>query len=369
VNEIDRALDALYQLARRGLFQLDPEGVHDRTIRVLSAISGNPVLLQALQQLAPDPDPRLRVRAFDRDLPLPLGIAAGFDKNAVVFPALLDLGFGTVETGTVTPLPQAGNPKPRVFRLAEHQGLINRMGFPNQGVEAVVNNLVRLRQPNCLVGCNIGPNKSAVEEGRAAEQFAAAWRRVEPFCSYVAVNISSPNTPGLRQHQRAGVLREILDALNDVRVSRQRRPLVLKISPDLTEAELDTLAEVALRYRVNAIAATNTTLDRPSTLRSAYAAETGGLSGRPLAPKAVATVRRLATLVGRDAAIIAAGGIFSGRDVLAAISAGAQFAQTYTGFIYRGPAMPALVQAEMLELMARHHISSLDELRGTNYQL
>jgi dihydroorotate dehydrogenase len=243
------------------------------------------------------------------------------------------------------------------------------MGFPNLGVEAVVNNLVRLRQPDRLVGCNIGPNKATVEAGRAPEDFATAWRRVEPYCSYVAVNVSSPNTPGLRQHQRADALRAILEALTEVRISRQRRPLVLKISPDLTESELDEVVEVALRYHVNAIAATNTTIVRPGALRSPNGGESGGLSGRPLASRAVATVRRLATLVGTKSAIIAAGGIFTGRDVLAAISAGALYAQTYTGFIYRGPAMPALVQAEMLALMGQHQLSSLEELRGSNYQL
>jgi dihydroorotate dehydrogenase len=369
VNPVDQAFDALYQLTRPGLFQLDPEVVHDRTIRILSTISENPVLVKALETLSPEPRPQLQVRAFDRDLALPLAIAAGLDKNAVAFPALLALGFGSVETGTVTPLPQSGNPKPRVFRLAEDQGLINRMGFPNQGVEAAVNNLVRLRQPNKLVGCNIGPNKASVEAGGAPEDFAIAWGRVAPYCSYVAVNVSSPNTPGLRHHQRADALRAILEALREVRVSRQRRPLVLKISPDLTEAELDAVVEVALRFHVDAIAATNTTLDRPATLRSANAPEAGGLSGRPLASKAAATVRRLAALVEGKTAIIAAGGIFSGRDVLAAVSAGALFAQTYTGFIYRGPAMPALVQTEMLALMEQHEIPNLDELRGSNYQI
>lgn len=364
-----RALDALYRMTRPGLFQLDPETIHDRAIRSLHALSSDPLLVEAVRRIAPAPDPRLAVHAIGQALTLPLGIAAGFDKNAVAFPALLALGFGTVETGTVTPLPQAGNVKPRVFRLSEDCGLINRMGFPNDGVETVVNNLVRFRQPKRLVGCNIGPNRISVEEGRAPEDFATAWRRVAPYCSYVAINISSPNTPGLRNHQRADALQEILRSLRGERAGRQRRSLVLKISPDLSESEIEDIVDVALKFRVDAIAATNTTLDRPATLRSANAMEVGGLSGHPVAPRAVATVRRLVSLVEGQIAIIAAGGIFNGRDVLSAISAGALFTQTYTGFIYRGPAMPALVQAEMLALMDRHDIPNLDALRGSNYQL
>ena len=369
MSTADRAIDALFRLTKPGLFRIDPEGVHDRVIRLLHTVSGDPLLLEAFGRVAPEPDPRLAVQIFDQQLPLPLGIAAGFDKNAVVFPALLMLGFGSVETGTVTPLPQAGNPKPRVFRLPADQGLINRMGFPNAGVEAVVNNLISLRQPSRLVGCNIGPNKTAVEEGRAPDDFVQAWKRVAPYCSYVAVNISSPNTPGLRAHQRADALEAILSAIRRERFARQRRPLVLKISPDLTDGELDDVVSVALKHRVNAIAATNTTLDRPQGLRSMQSRELGGLSGMPLAPRASRVVGRLVRLVEGQAAVIAAGGIFTGRDVLAAISAGADFAQSYTGFIYRGPAMPALVQSEMLALMDRHGIPNLTELRGSNFQL
>lgn len=369
MNVATKALDTLYRLSKPGLFRLDPEEVHDRVIRALASISRNPVLLPLLARSMPQPDPRLSVRIFEQELPLPLGIAAGFDKNAVVFPALIALGFASVETGTVTPLPQAGNPKPRVFRLPEDQGLINRMGFPNQGVEAVVNNLISLRQPQRLIGCNIGPNKIAVEEGRAPEDFVHAWKRVAPYCSYVAVNISSPNTPGLRTHQRADALEAILTALRTVRFARYRRPLVLKISPDLTQDELVDVVSVALKHRVDAIAATNTTLDRPSSLRSQFASETGGLSGQPLAGRSASLVHRLLELVDGRCAVIAAGGIFTGRDVLAAISAGATFAQTYTGFIYRGPTMPALVQSEMLDLMDRHGIPNLTELRGSHFPL
>lgn len=369
MNAAERAIDALYRLSRPGLFQLDPEHVHDRAMRSLATISADPMLLHLLERSGPSPDHRLTVHVFDQELLLPLGIAAGFDKNAIAFPALMALGFGSVETGTVTPVPQAGNPKPRVFRLSEDQGLINRMGFPNQGVETVLNNLISLRQPSRLVGCNIGPNKASVEAGTAPEDFATAWKRVAPYCSYVAINVSSPNTPGLRTHQRADALQAILSAVRRERIQRQRRPLVLKISPDLSEDELEAIVEVALRFKVDAIAATNTTLDRPASLRSANAGQIGGLSGLPLAVRAVATVRKLVQLVDGQIAIIAAGGIFTGRDVLASISVGAQFAQTYTGFIYRGPMMPALVQREMLSLMRQHGISSLDALRGTNYRI
>lgn len=369
MSGVDRALDALYQLSKPGLFQLDPEGVHDRAIRLLKLVSRDPLLLDMLARLAPEPDARLVTHLFNHELPLPLGIAAGFDKNAVTFPALLALGFGSVETGTLTPLPQEGNPKPRVFRLTEDGGLINRMGFPNRGIEEAVNNLVALRQPSRLVGVNIGPNKSSVEEGRAPADFALAWKRAAPYCAYVAVNISSPNTPGLRSHQRADALEQILSTLRRERYARQPRPMVLKISPDLTDQELEDVVAVALKHRVNAIAATNTTLDRPDTLSSKHAHQAGGLSGAPLAQRSASIVRRVVQLADGQAEVIAAGGIFTGRDVLAAISAGASFAQTYTGFIYRGPAMPALVREEMLTLMVRHGIPNLTELRGSNFRL
>jgi len=368
MSAAEHALDALYRLTKPGLFQLDPEGVHDRAIRALRLASSEALVRAALTRTAPPPDERLAVTLFDHKLPLPLGVAAGFDKNAIAFPALLSLGFGSVETGTVTPRPQPGNPKPRVFRLPEDQGLINRMGFPNLGVEAVVNNLIEFRQPAALVGCNIGPNKIAVEEGRAPEDFARAWGRVSPYCAYVAINISSPNTPGLRSHQRADALEAILASIRKLRANRQRRPMVLKISPDLTEGELEDVVSVALRYRIDAIAATNTTLDRPATLRSKNAAETGGLSGLPLSHRSAGVVSRLLRLIDGRSQVIAAGGIFTGRDVLAAISAGAAMAQTYTGFIYRGPAMPALVQSEMLALMDKHGIPNLTELRGSHFQ-
>ncbi len=369
MNASDRAIDALYRLGKPGIFQFDPEHMHDRAIGALRVISHDALLLGALSRSTPEPDPRLSVEVFNQTLPLPLGIAAGFDKNAVAFPALLALGFASVETGTVTPLPQAGNPKPRVFRLPEDQGLINRMGFPNLGVEEVVNNLIALRQPSRLVGCNIGPNKAAVEEGRAPDDFVQAWKRVAPYCSYVTANISSPNTPGLRSHQRADALEAILLAVRKERNQRQRRPLVLKISPDLTEDELNDVVAVALKHRVDAIAATNTTLDRPTSLRSTHAMESGGLSGVPLAQRAAASVRQLVRLVDGQITIIAAGGIFTGRDVLAAISTGATFAQTYTGFIYRGPAMPALVRSEMLALLDKHGIPNITELRGSGFRL
>lgn len=368
MNRANALANGIYRSLAPTLFRLDPETVHDWSIQRLAQVSGDPVLLSVVGRVAPEPSPRLQVRIFDRTLALPVVVAAGFDKNAVTFPALLALGFGGVETGTVTPLPQAGNPKPRVFRLPEDRALINRMGFPNLGVETVVNNLVRLRRPDALVGCNIGPNKASVEGGTAVDDFIAAWRRVVSYCAYVALNVSSPNTPGLRTHQRADHLESILSPLRAERMKRQRRPLVIKLSPDLDLSDLEAIVDVAIRYGVDGIVATNTTIDRPPTLRSSSAAESGGLSGRPLAAKSAQTVRHLVRLADGRASIIAAGGIESGRDVLTAISCGAAFVQVYTGFIYRGPAMPGLIQQEMLDLMDRHGIRDLAELRCSGYR-
>ncbi len=354
-------LDELYQAAKPALFERDAEQVHDGVMAAISRLSQHPGLLD---RIAVPHDPRLAVRLFGLDIPHPLGIAAGLDKNGVAFPALLALGFGHVEIGTVTPRAQDGNAKPRVFRLVEDRAMINRMGFPGDGVAAVVSNAALRKRDGMIVGCNIGPNKRAVEEGRVADDLVTCYRAVASLSTWVTINVSSPNTANLRDLQRKSAMREMLHALNDERRSFHWRPLLIKVSPELSDADLDDLIDVAVEMEVDGLIATNTTITRPPGLVSPLAGETGGLSGAPLAPVAAHSVRKIASRTQGALPIVAAGGIESGLDVIHAIEAGATLCQTYTGFIYRGPAMAQQVSAEILAELDRRGIPSLQELRS-----
>ncbi|MBX3070364.1 MAG: quinone-dependent dihydroorotate dehydrogenase [Thermomicrobiales bacterium] len=354
-------LDRLYQTVKPALFRQDPETVHDRVMAALDLLSRDP---DKLDRIAAEPDPRLTVSLFGLDIPHPLGIAAGLDKNGVAFPALLALGFGHVEIGTVTPRPQEGNPKPRVFRLVEDRALINRMGFPGRGVSEVVAQAAPRKQSKMVVGCNIGPNKASVESGTATEDLVTGYRAMASMATWVTVNVSSPNTANLRSLQHKTALREMLTALNEERRSLVWRPLLVKISPDLEPAQLDDLIDVAIECQVDGLIATNTTISRPASLKSHLRDQTGGLSGPPVAALAVATVRRIAERTNGALPIIAAGGIETGADVVAAIEAGASLCQTYTGFIYRGLAMARLVGAEIIAELDRRGVSSIANLRS-----
>lgn len=354
--------DDLYQAAKPALFERDAEQVHDRVIAAMARASQHPRLLD---RLVVPPDPRLAVRLFGFDIPHPLGIAAGLDKNGVAFPALLALGFGHVEIGTVTPRAQEGNGKPRVFRLVKDRALINRMGFPGDGVAAVVANAALRKRNGMILGCNIGPNKRAVEAGRTTEDLVSCYRAVASMSTWVTINVSSPNTANLRDLQRKGALREMLRALNADRRSFHWRPLLIKVSPDLSDADLDDLIDVAVESEVDGLIATNTTITRPTGLASPHAGETGGLSGAPLAPIAARSVRRIANSTQGTLPIIAAGGIETGLDVIHAIEAGATLCQAYSGFIYRGPGMAQQVGREILAELDRRGIPSLEELKGS----
>ncbi|MGE3796560.1 MAG: quinone-dependent dihydroorotate dehydrogenase [Thermomicrobiales bacterium] len=352
-------LDRLYHAAKPLLFERDAEQVHDRAIAALSRVSRHQTMLSTIDSHS---DPRLAVRAFGFDIPHPLGIAAGLDKNGVAFPALAALGFGHVEIGTVTPRPQEGNDRPRVFRLVEDRALINRLGFPGEGVGAVVSHAAQRKRDSMVVGCNIGPNKTAVETGRAIEDLVTCYRAVASLSSWVTINVSSPNTTGLRDLQQKGTMRSMLAALNHERRTFHWRPLLIKISPDLSLAELDDLIDVAVEMEVDGLIATNSTVSRPAGLISSHRSEAGGLSGAPLAPLAEQSVRHIAARTQGALPIIAAGGIETGADVVHALDAGAALCQTYTGFIYRGPAMPQLVASEILAELDRRGVGSIDEL-------
>lgn len=321
----------VYQVARSALFRLSPEKAHSLTlngVRMLGRIKPRP--------RATEPPIRLMGLTFSNRV----GLAAGFDKNGIAVDGWFSLGFGHVEIGTVTPKPQPGNPLPRVFRLPDHEGIINRMGFPNDGAERVAERL-RSRRTSGVVGVNIGKN-AVTPLDRAIDDYIFCLRAVFAVADYVTVNVSSPNTAGLRSLQDVDHLVPLLSGiLEESRVLESRHsrrvPLLVKLSPDLSEAELRGSATAAASVPVAGIIATNTTVSRESVPGHPLAGETGGLSGRPLFPKSCAAVRILRETVGPRMPIIGVGGVASASDARRLREAGADLVQLYTGMIYQGP--------------------------------
>jgi dihydroorotate dehydrogenase len=305
----------------------------------------------ARRRLAPR-DPVLRVRALGLDLPSPLGLAAGFDKEAAHVDALTALGFGFVEIGTITAQPQPGNPRPRMFRLPADRALVNRMGFNNAGAQAAAARLARTRDPGVVVGVNIGKSKLAED---AAADYRASAQALAPHADYLVINVSSPNTPGLRDLQAVAQLEPLIAAVREgvAETAGRSIPLLVKIAPDLADEDVDAVAELARRTGLDGIVATNTTISRDG-LRSAdetvAAAGAGGLSGAPLADRSLAVLRRLRERLGDELVIVSVGGVESGRDVADRLAAGATLVQAYTAFIYGGPLWPSRAQ----RALARH---------------
>jgi dihydroorotate dehydrogenase len=335
--------DLMYRLLYRlVLSHLPAEATHRVSFAMLRALIAIPGVGAAVRRFHAPTDPILRVRALGRDLPGPLGLAAGFDKDAQGTTALLALGFGFVEIGTVTAEAQPGNPKPRLFRLTRDRALINRMGFNNHGAEAAARRLARRRDPHATIGANIGKTKR-VAEADAIADFTASAERLAPVADYVVVNVSSPNTPGLRDLQAVDKLRPLLAAVRAAcnRSSPLRRvPLLVKIAPDLSDADVDAIAELALALPLDGIIATNTTIARADLATPAARLEQighGGLSGAPVKARALDVLRRLRARVGDRVTLIAAGGIEDADDAWHRIRAGATLVQAYTGFIYGGP--------------------------------
>jgi dihydroorotate dehydrogenase len=304
------AMAAWYSLADLVLSRLDAEAAHGLALRALK--SG---LLAADRR--PDP-PSLAVEVWGHTLPNPIGLAAGFDKNAEVPDAMLGLGFGSVEIGSVTPRPQEGNPRPRLFRLAEDRGVINRMGFPGQGLEAVRSRLAA-RARRGFVGVNVGANKESVDR---ANDYVACSVALAPYADYLVCNVSSPNTPGLRNLQGRTQLADLLKRVQDA-IASKPVPLLVKIAPDATDDDLDDIVAVCRELRMDGIIVGNTTLSRPSSLRSTRREETGGLSGAPLTALATEVLRRTAQRVERQFPLVGCGGVGSGADAYAKNRAGA----------------------------------------------
>lgn len=326
----------MYQLARRALFLLPTETSHHLSLNAI-ALSSRLGLLKLL----PKPEPR-PVEVMGLTFPNPVGLAAGLDKNGDYFDALSELGFGFVEIGTITPRPQPGNPQPRLFRLPEYQAIINRMGFNNLGVDHLVAQ-VRERQFKGVLGINIGKNFDTPVE-KASDDYRLCMEKVYAHADYIAVNISSPNTPGLRDLQHAEQLDELLATLKQTQTrlaEEQGRyvPLALKIAPDLDEEQIIDMARQLIKHGIDGVIATNTTLSRELVKRSPLAGEQGGLSGWPVRERATQVIGKLATALDGALPIIGVGGIASGTDACDKINAGASLVQVYTGFIYRGPAL------------------------------
>ena len=327
----------LYPLIRSLLFQLDPETAHEVTLKMMDVGLRGPIatIMRAMV-------PNQPCRVMGLDFPNRIGMAAGMDKNADHIDALGALGFGHIEVGTLTPVAQDGNPAPRLFRLPAHQAIINRMGFNNRGIDYAVNRIQSSRY-NGVIGINIGKNKTTPNE-RAVEDYLVCLRRAYPLAGYIAVNISSPNTPGLRDLQSGDELKKLLDALQNEKerlaVQHQRRvPLAVKIAPDIDEAAMDTIAEQALQYQLDGLIVSNTTISRPGLASLPLAGETGGLSGRPLRPLAMHVLRAMKQRLGNHVALIGSGGIINAEDALEKLQAGADLLQIYTGLIYTGPGL------------------------------
>ncbi len=342
---------ALYPLARPLLFALDPERAHELTLAGLQRAHDLGATRLTQCPLGGEP-----LRVMGLDFPNPVGLAAGLDKNGAHIDALGTMGFGFIEVGTVTPRAQPGNPKPRMFRLPQAEALINRLGFNNQGVDQFVANVQRARYGGVL-GLNIGKN-AATPIAAAMDDYRQCLAAVYPYAGYVTINISSPNTQDLRSLQGDAALESLLAALAAERhkLSQQhgrRVPLAVKIAPDLDDAALPRLADTLVAHGIDAVIATNTTIDRAAVAGLAHAGEAGGLSGRPLRERATAVVRLLAAHLQGALPIIAVGGILDPQDAVEKIAAGARLVQIYTGLIYRGPALVMQCRAA-LAAQGRH---------------
>jgi len=349
---------ALADLARKGLFLFDPETAHGLSIAALR--SG---LMPACSLRA---DPRLHQTIAGLDFANPLGMAAGYDKNAEVPEALIRLGFGFAEIGTVTPRPQSGNPKPRIFRLTADDAVINRLGFNNEGHAAALQRLKACSRQS-LIGVNIGANKDS--EDRIAD-YVAGIDTFYDVARYFTANISSPNTPGLRDLQARESLSALLSAVlaaRDAQAARtgRRVPVFLKIAPDLTEEGLDDIAEVALAHHLDGLIVSNTTLSRDGLTDRTQASEAGGLSGKPLFAKSTTVLAKMRRRVGEALPIIGVGGVNSAETAAEKIRAGADLVQLYSCMVYAGPGLPAAIVRGLSQICDRERLASIRDIRGT----
>ena len=346
------------KLIRPALFHLDAERAHELGIKALE--------LGLSSIVAPSTEGSAfgEVERFGLKFANPLGVAAGFDKNGVVVNQLASLGFGFVEVGTVTYEPQPGNPKPRMFRLPDDKALINRLGFNNDGAVTISERLSKLGR-KCVVGVNIGKNKGVPNE-EATENYLRSFDLVHPVADYIAVNISSPNTPNLRELQKAENLDELLGELQRRNKELGTKPLLVKIAPDLTEAEIESIVTIAMQYEIAGIIATNTTISRERLqTKNIDAIGAGGLSGMPLTNRSTEVVATIYRYSKGKLPIVGVGGIFTAEDAFEKIAAGACLLQAYTGFVYCGPEFARTINNELKTILERLGFSDLDEAVGS----
>ncbi len=355
---------------RRAIFpllaRLDAETAHEWTLRMLTLASHVPPAAPLVQRFSGVDDPRLAVECWNLHFRNPVGVAAGLDKNAHATAMLLALGWGHVEAGTVTPLAQPGNPRPRVFRLPQDQALINRMGFPGEGAAAVLHHLANRSKALGIVGVNIGANKQSVEAGTAVDDYVKVLGVVAGAADYITINVSSPNTARLRALQGRAALAELIASVVAARDSLpQRKPLLLKLAPDLSTQEIDDMLAVCLDSGIDGLVATNTTIARPETLTSPRATETGGLSGRPLRERATEVIKYLYASTNGRMPIVGVGGVFTPEHVYEKLAAGASLVQVYTGLIYEGPSLARRLNHGLLRLLAQHGHPSVELVIGS----
>ena len=351
---------SFYKYIRPAVFKIDPETAHGLTIKALK--SG------AIRPCSTIQSERLAQSLWGLNFPNPVGLSAGFDKNAEVIAPALRLGFGFTEAGTVTPKPQNGNPRPRIFREPAHGAVINRMGFPNGGLRVFKPNIEKFlssnSRPNGIVGINIGMNKT---QEKPAEDYCALIKELAPLSDYLTVNISSPNTPGLRDLQEKGPLLDLLTQLMQTRketCSENAPPLFVKLAPDLDEKQQEEIAETLLKAKVDGVILSNTTLDRPDYLSENFRGKKGGLSGDPVREKSTAIIRNFYKLTGKKLPIIGVGGISTAEHAYEKIKAGASLVQLYSGIIYQGPEIANKINAELLNLLDRDGFTNISEAIG-----
>jgi len=341
----------MYRIVRFFLFLFNPEFIHHITFKIIKIGGMIPGKMWSWCLIFRLKDSRLEREVFGLKFDNPVGLAAGFDKDAKLFDELASFGFGFVEIGTVTPLPQDGNPKPRLFRVKDDSGLINRMGFNNQGIEAVVARL-RRKKSDIIIGGNIGKNKDTPNE-EAANDYAICFEKLFPYVDYFAVNVSSPNTPGLRDLQEKAPLTSLLNSLQELNNKKdKRKPILLKIAPDLTNEQLDDIIAIVADTKIDGVIATNTTIDRSglkTPKNKVEAIGNGGLSGKPVRLRSTQVIKYLADKSNRAFPIIGVGGIHSAEDALEKLDAGATLLQVYTGFIYEGPSLVKRINKAILK--------------------
>ena len=379
-----------YRQLRPFLFASDAEKVHERMLSIVESISKIPGFLPFLRWQFREENPILRTKLFSRILKNPIGLAAGFDKDGRIHPALFALGFGFVEIGTVTPRPQSGNPRPRLFRLLKDHAVINRMGFNNQGAwkmaERLVAGTLKIKPEDAdfldqsgdypaniasgMLGINIGKNKNTDLE-KATEDYVSALSTLHPFADYLTLNISSPNTEDLRNLQEKDALRALLDSVCARRDKLDQNhlrntPLLVKLAPDLDDDALENCIRVIQEFSIQGVIATNTTIERPE-LKSKHRNQSGGLSGKPLRKRSTELIRNLSAELGADVPIIGVGGIFNGADAYEKIRAGASAVQIYTALIFEGPGLVRKIKAELANLLEKDGFKSVTEAVGADH--